>query len=746
MATSPSVEQCLDLPNATESIGIPPPDVADVESMPLEAPEFPDTQLAPVEPWATDLSEVATEATPAVSPVGVSPQPFHPVFTSLQLAIEGIEATQGTQFYKSSRHLPSGQAEGDNSVPLIQRKHLAIRVYPDARFRYLNWPFQGSVDGDVWFRRIDVPDTFKKAVRLNGPVTGRRAVVIDRGDANQTLNFRISDLYTVGRIVVYARVWARSRGKTYVSAWLGRIFQFTPVPHIRIRAYGIRYQRGNIDNPAPTLSDFIATGVYLRKTYPMSRFDFVSYGTITFGGDLTNTSGGGCGTGWNALWQQLRNLFIANGQDANVYGLMKPGIPTAYGGCGGGYVGVSFVGGGATMAQELGHGLDRSHAPGCGAGGPDPNYPQYNGYNSASIGEFGMDYATGQVYRPTNSNDFMGYCGRPWVSPYTYRALITGIQNQPTPAPAAGGAPLAAEFRGESVGHTERHLYLSFRIGCDGSVEILDGMTLHGPATPSSGRPTPYSVEVQDADGKALSVRRLTLTEAHQDLDHSHTEFIESLPMPDAAAKLVFRCGHGHDPTVVEIPKQAPHLHLGTLDLGGAPQSGRIDLTWKAEDPDGGNLRYAVRYSCDDGANWTVVALGLDSDEFSVDLDTLPGGERCRLQVLASSTLRSATVETEPFSVTRMPRRAMISPVEDATGERPARHLELAGCAHSPDGCADEDELQWFSSMQGYLGSGTHLIANNLIAGEHLITIVAPDGCGDRCRAEHLVFVPPYDA
>ena len=88
----------------------------------------------------------------------------------------------------------------------------------------------------------------------------------------------------------------------------------------------------------------------------------------------------------------------------------------------------------------------------------------------------------------------------------------------------------------------------------------------------------------------------------------------------------------------------------------------------------------------------------------------------------------------------------MISPVEDATGERPARHLELAGCAHSPDGCADEDELQWFSSMQGYLGSGTHLIANNLIAGEHLITIVAPDGCGDRCRAEYLVFVPPYDA
>jgi len=67
----------------------------------------------------------------------------------------------------------------------------------------------------------------------------------------------------------------------------------------------------------------------------MSRFNFVSYDVINFGGDLTNTSGGGCGVGWNALWDQLRALYFATGQDANHYGLMQTGIPTAYGGCGG---------------------------------------------------------------------------------------------------------------------------------------------------------------------------------------------------------------------------------------------------------------------------------------------------------------------------------------------------------------------------------------------------------------------------
>lgn len=47
---------------------------------------------------------------------------------NVQLTIEGIEATQGTQFYKSSRHLHVPHAEYDNAVQLIKNRATQHRV------------------------------------------------------------------------------------------------------------------------------------------------------------------------------------------------------------------------------------------------------------------------------------------------------------------------------------------------------------------------------------------------------------------------------------------------------------------------------------------------------------------------------------------------------------------------------------------------------------------------------------------
>ena len=596
----------------------------------------------------------------------------------------------------------------------------------------------GTVDGGVWFRRIDIPDTYKTAFRLNGTISGRRAVSIDRGNANHTLNFRISDLYTRGQLLVYARVWTDSLGGRRYSPWFGQIFTFTTVPHVRIRAHGIHYQRGAIDRPAPPLSDFIATGVYLRKTYPMSRFNFVSYDVINFGGNLTDTSGGGCGAGWNALWDQLRALYFATNQDANHYGLMmQTGIPTAYGGCGGGNVGASFVGSGSIMAQELGHGLNRAHAPGCGAGGPDPNYPHYAHPSSATIGEYGIDYATGAVYDPTNSNDFMGYCPNPWVSPYTYRGLINGINNQPTP----GSAP-AAGVDAEHLRYEEEHLYLSFRVSCDGDVDLQSGFTQVGPAGMSMGKETPHSIEVHNSNGKVLWAKQLTLEEAHQDHSHSHTNYFEAIPMREEAQKLVFKCGHHAGPTVKDIPKQPPDVTIKSpKDVKRQATSSKLKLEWETKSNSDEKVTSIIRYSNDGGKTWQPVAIGLEESEYEVDLDQLPSGDDCRLQVAASTILRTATAETVSFIVEKKARQAMISPIRDLAGTRPQQHVELAGCAYSPDGCAEEEELQWFSNIEGYLGTGSYLIANNLRAGEHVISLIAPDGLDGETRAEHMVRV-----
>ena len=82
-----------------------------------------------------------------------------------------------------------------------------------------------------------------------------------------------------------------------------------------------------------------------------------------------------------------------------------------------GFVGIAYIGGWAalslshiggvydpgfphTFAHELGHNLTLRHAPGCGAGGPDPDYP----YTDAYTGVWGVDFSTGRRLRQTDQS------------------------------------------------------------------------------------------------------------------------------------------------------------------------------------------------------------------------------------------------------------------------------------------------------------------------------------------------------
>ncbi len=649
--------------------------------------------------------------------------------------IEGMEATQATQFYTSSHNRPASHDETDNAVPLIERKHLVIRVYPN-----LVKPWRqaaGAVQGEVWFKRTDIAgQPYRKAVVLNGSTAGRRAATIDRGNANHTLNFRIPDFYARGKLVVYSRCKVLVAGQWKYTPWLGRLLTFVRVPVVRIRAHGVHYHRNGILKAAPPLSDFIATSVYLRKTWPMSRFNFLSYDVIHFAGDLTNTAGGGCGQGWNALWRQLRALYNASGQDANHYALMKKGIPTTYGGCGGGNVGASFVGDGSIMAQELGHALGRSHAPGCDVGGPDPSYPHYTHPQSAAIGEFGMDYATGKVYTPSDSNDFMGYCGNPWVSPCTYRALISDINHQPSPI------TVEASRCAKNLCHSQEYLYLDFGVSSNGDVDLQSGFSMEGPGGNSNGGLTKHSIELQDGQGRVLWAKRLVLKEAHQSHDDSHTWYSEAIPMLSEVARLVFKCGHADGPTIIDIPKKAPTVNIETLKFDTSEaQSGTVPLKWTTQCGKDEQVTSIVRYTNDGGETWRPLVMALGETEYKVNLDQLPSGKNCKLQVMASTLLRTTMAETEMFAVSRTPAQAMISPVPQDGQTQQSEVVELAGCAYSPDGCADEDDCRWNSSLDGDLGCGEYLIANNLTPGEHVISFSAPDGVGGSTHAEYTVQV-----
>ncbi len=90
-----------------------------------------------------------------------------------------------------------------------------------------------------------------------------------------------------------------------------------------------------------------------------------------------------------------------------------------------------------TIAHELGHNLNLAHAPGCGAGGPDPEYP----YEDGAIGAWGYDFVNESLVSPATS-DLMTYCDPQWISDYSFsRALAHRYQGESAPLAAAKTSP-----------------------------------------------------------------------------------------------------------------------------------------------------------------------------------------------------------------------------------------------------------------------------------------------------------------
>lgn len=109
--------------------------------------------------------------------------------------------------------------------------------------------------------------------------------------------------------------------------------------------------------------------------------------------------------------------------------------------------GIAFVGGFVSfsshdrpdiVAHEFGHNMSLSHAP-CSAVGPDPWYPEANGF----IGAWGYDFRDGGQLVPPDRSDIMGYCDPHWIGDYHFHnAMRFRSRSEPlesAPSPAAGG-------------------------------------------------------------------------------------------------------------------------------------------------------------------------------------------------------------------------------------------------------------------------------------------------------------------
>ncbi len=189
------------------------------------------------------------------------------------------------------------------------------------------------------------------------------------------------------------------------------------------------------------------------------------------------------GNGWDNLLNAVADLRVADGAPSNhyYYGVFEPaGSFNTY--CSNGCVaGLGFVGGpgdswaraaiglgfngdmaAETAVHELGHNHGRDHAP-CGVQG-DPAYP----YSGASIGVYGYDLVSGQLYDPGQFVDMMSYCNPTWISDHNYKAIFDRVH-------FVSGAEVyvPAELQDRS--------YERVKINPDDSLTWLDPIVLHRP-------------------------------------------------------------------------------------------------------------------------------------------------------------------------------------------------------------------------------------------------------------------------
>jgi len=438
------------------------------------------------------------------------------------LIIIDAEITQAIQHFRSARHLPAAEVYPDNSIRFVADKPTIVRLYVDYDTSS-GLPIISRLSGELAVTSSGGTITLSPLESI----VPRRDINIDRGNRMHTLNFFIPESFCRDTASLRARVF-----NAFASDQFSRDFEreinFEEMPELPVMAIGIEYTGDDVvegadpeDLAAPELSDFEDVFEFTEQTYPIPAVVITNYDTMTYDEDMISDISEGCDK-FGDLKDAVSDM--RGDSDDIVYGMINSGVDTgSVGGCGGGGVGVGKIGNQGTAAHEVGHALGRKHAP-CDnvtrcadPADEDDDYPVYSGFDSDSIGEFGFDPrgSAGRVFHPGTAHDFMGYSGTKWISPYTYKALMSRIPSEFGGVGAGGAAFMTSAARASSFqpsrdDHGEwlriktPHLFLRIDIERDRRVRFHEAFHFDTRPRPHGPNPTDFSVELLDEDGKAL--------------------------------------------------------------------------------------------------------------------------------------------------------------------------------------------------------------------------------------------------
>ncbi len=453
---------------------------------------------------------------------------------SVNIVMDGAEITQAIQCLHNS-----GCA--DNSVPMYTGKATMVRAYVRI--------FAGPTSLSNISGAICLGDTGEagcsEPLHPIGPITiskmedavnfWRRPGPAQR-ELKGTLNFVIPASWVSAagplKFTVYVNYNEENIDETVydISNW-----EFISTKVIKSVPLNVAFvQLSKAFVPFGSVWDLVS---YLKRAYPTG--DIRVWSVPVFIAEtyaFTDTSSPGCGTGWNLLLKHLK--WWTKTYPQHYYAMVNAGpVGGGYGGCGhrpgreaAGKITPGTQEGGEIAAQEIGHNLGRQHAPGCGAGNPDPS-------SSGFLGEFGVDTLLRRGYVEAD-REFMGYCnaGNSWVSLYTYQSIFAPFYSYapPTDTGVSFTIPQASP---------DGEFLIGAGVLSPTTVTIQDGfyrLSLEA-ETHDDHSAGPYTVELQDRSGTRLFARNFAPLElSNHEPGHSGSFFLV-LPWIDGAESIVFK-------------------------------------------------------------------------------------------------------------------------------------------------------------------------------------------------------------
>lgn len=336
------------------------------------------------------------------------------------------------------------------------------------------------------------------------------------------------------------------------------------------------------------------------------------------------------------------------------------------------------------------------------------------------------------IYTPSSSDAlFRGYQGLPkFISAYAYKLMLDQIKTKYQPQFTA------ADLLGATVPVTGTLISGQLTGTTSGSIDAISQLTL--PDAVSQPPLGDYQVRLEGANGAVVA----TLPAVLQPYEESVYR------QADAAEPTIFTAliGQPLDASVKRIVLRYQGTTLASVDApASAPQiselqvvQGDTGLAMNATVASGQSFTYRLEVSRDAGATWVQVAAGgpLPAGPLAtvVDPTLVPGSlsQQWRLVVSDGFYTTAATTVTELEITNKAPVAYIVTELtqNNAVGDQT---IYLEGYALDlEDGRLGDDQLNWYSDRDGYLGSGSVLViaADRLSEGRHLFSLEAIDSEG----------------